>query len=161
MAVDHHIHGSSPPGLPPRSRHAERELRSNTLLRQARTCYGHLAGAAGVALFARILDLGWMELAPPVESPRPDYRLTEIGVAAMKERGLDIASIQKAKRRFAYGCTDWTERKHHLGGALGAAILVSLVDLSYVSRRPETRVVNVAKDPATWAAYGSNITRVP
>ena len=68
----------------------------------------------------------------------------------MLERGIDLALIQKAKRRFAYGCTDWTERRHHLGGGLGAAILASLVDYGYVNRSKGTRVVDVWTDPLGW-----------
>ena len=69
----------------------------------------------------------------------------------MLERGIDLALIEKAKRRFAYGCTDWTERGHHLGGALGAAILASLVDRGYVTRSRGTRVVDLRRDPIGWA----------
>lgn len=150
MTVKDHVPSSLPPEQPPRSPQAEREVRRNTPLRAARTCYDHLAGVAGVQLFGRLLDGGWIELADAVAIPRPDYRLTEVGAAALGERGIDLALIEKAKRRFAYGCTDWTERRHHLGGALGAAILASLVDLSYVARSKGTRVVDVWSNPLGW-----------
>ena len=136
--------------LPPRSPQAEREVRRNTPLRAARTCYDHLAGVAGIRLFGQLLDRGWIELADDVALPKPDYRLTETGAAALRERGIDTAFIENAKRRFAYGCTDWTERSHHLGGALGAAILASLVDLGYVTRQAGTRVVDVSGYPLGW-----------
>ena len=68
----------------------------------------------------------------------------------MRERGIDPAFLEKAKRRFAYGCTDWTERGHHLGGALGAAIMASLVERGYVTRSAGTRVVDIGSDPLGW-----------
>ena len=132
----------------PRSRRAEREVRRNTPLRAARTCYDHLAGVAGTQLFGQLLDRGWIELADTVVLLKPDYRLTEMGADALGARGIDTASIKKATRRFAYGCTDWTERGHHLGGALGAAILASLVDQGHVVRTKGTRVVAISRDPS-------------
>ena len=68
----------------------------------------------------------------------------------MSERGIDTELIRKTKRRFAYGCTDWTERTRHLGGALGAAILASLVDRGHVVRSLGTRVVEISGDPLDW-----------
>lgn len=150
MTIKDRISDSPTPEQPPRSPQAEREVRRNTALRTARTCYDHLAGVAGVQLFGQLLDRGWIELEEPLVLPRPDYRLTERGAAALVERGIDTPFIEKAKRRFAYGCTDWTERGHHLGGALGAAILASLVDRAYVARRSGTRVVDIRSDPSGW-----------
>ena len=137
--------------LPPRSPQAEREVRRDTPMRRARTCYGHLAGVAGVNLFDRLLDQGWIESAEGPASPKPDYILTETGEAAMRARGIDAASFSKAKRRFAYGCTDWTERRHHLGGALGEAITVALAGAGYLTRHPGTRVAAISKEPSSWA----------
>lgn len=146
--------GAKSPDQPPRSPQAEKEVRRDTPLRAARTCYDHLAGVAGTRLFGQMLDRGWIELAETSAMPKPDYRLTAKGAEALGERGIDTASImkgRKSKRRFAYGCTDWSERGHHLGGALGAAILISLVDRGYVARQPGTRVVDVYSDPSGWA----------
>ena len=150
MTITERIPSSPPLEIPRRSPQAEREVRRDTAMRQARSCYGHLAGVAGIQLFAQLLDRGWIELAETAAVPKPDYRLTEGGAAAMLERGIDLALIQKAKRRFAYGCADWTERRHHLGGGLGAAILASLVDYGYVNRSKGTRVVDVWTDPLGW-----------
>ena len=150
MELSNAVLNGGPPKQANRSPQAEREVRRNTPLRQARTCYGHLAGVAGIRLFGQLKDRGWIEMAGRVDSPRPDYRLTAWGAAALGERGIDTAFIEKAKRRFAYGCTDWTERRHHLGGALGAAILASLVDRGHVVRSKGTRVVEVSGDPIDW-----------
>jgi len=150
MTIKDRISGSPPAEHPTRSPQAEREVRRNTAMRQARACYDHLAGVAGVQVFGQLLDRGWIELAETAAVPKPDYRLTEGGAAAMLERGIDPVLIEKTKRRFAYGCIDWTERRHHLGGALGSAILASLVDMGYVARSEGTRVVDVRRNPLGW-----------
>ena len=150
MAIKDHDPSHLRHELPARSPQAAREVRRDTPMRRARTCYDHLAGVAGVRLFERMLDRGWVELAEPVVLAKPDYRLTKRGAAALGERGLDTESIARAKRRFAYGCTDWTERTRHLGGALGAAILASLVDRGHVVRSLGTRVVEISGDPLDW-----------
>jgi DNA-binding transcriptional ArsR family regulator len=95
--------------------HAPRHLRA------ARTCYDHIAGTIGVGLLERFAALGW--LAPDASLARADYALTACGASAFATLGLDVASARATRRRFAFGCLDWTERRHHLGGALGAALL--------------------------------------
>jgi DNA-binding transcriptional ArsR family regulator len=92
-----------------------------TRLRQARTCYDHLAGAVGVRLHDRWLELGWLQ-APPDRADR-DYELTAAGARNFADLGLDVAAARELRRRFAYGCLDWSERRPHLGGALAAAFL--------------------------------------
>lgn len=93
-------------------------------LRDARTCYDHLAGRAGVALTDRFHELRW--LAGPAPG-RTDYTLTTAGAAALAAHDVDIDASRAARRRFAYACVDWSERRPHLGGALGAAVLALLL----------------------------------
>jgi DNA-binding transcriptional ArsR family regulator len=90
-------------------------------LRAARTCYDHIAGTVGVRLLDRFAALGW--LTPAVSAGKADYGLTAAGTTAFAALGVDLAAAHSARRRFAFGCLDWTERRHHLGGALGAAFL--------------------------------------
>lgn len=90
-------------------------------LRAARTCYDHIAGSVGVALLERFASLGW--LAPAGLAGDSSYQLSEAGERAFGALGLDLESARGARRRFAFGCLDWTERRYHLGGALGAAFL--------------------------------------
>ncbi len=102
------------------SRTAAAPFRPNTpsRLRAARTCYDHLAGAAGVALHDRLHAQGWLTgLASGA------YELSEAGGAALENLGLDVQAARRARRRFACACLDWSERRPHLGGALGAALL--------------------------------------
>jgi len=83
-------------------------------LRAARTCYDHLAGALGVSLHDRFLALGWLSA---------DYGLTLEGTKAFAALGIDLDATRTLRRRFAYACLDWSERRPHVGGALGAALL--------------------------------------
>src|SRR5581483_6069557 len=93
--------------------------RTPSRLRAARTCYDHLAGNLGVALHDRLLALGW--LSPPDRDGA--YALTAKGAKALAALGLDVAAAQGLRRQFACACLDWSERRPHLGGALGAALL--------------------------------------
>ena len=136
---------------PKRSAQAMREVRRDTRLRQARTCYGHLAGVAGVALMDSLAGQGWLEEASmPASGNRVGYTLTPKGLQAMKERGVDLAAAAKTTGHFAFGCLDWTERGHHLGGALGRAFTEFLTEQSFVRRTPGTREVSLQGSPESW-----------
>jgi DNA-binding transcriptional ArsR family regulator len=88
-------------------------------LRAARTCYDHMAGGAGVALHDRLHAQGWLQVAPDGES----YELSPGGAVALESLGIDVEAARRSRRRFACACLDWSERRPHLGGALGAACL--------------------------------------
>ena len=134
-----------------RGAQAEREVRRDTLLRQARTCYGHLAGVAGVALMEELLRLEWVEeLEAPVSGNRGGYGLTAKGRIAMSDLGVNLATAEKSTGEFALGCLDWTERGHHLGGSLGRAVTARLSDLGLIARTQRTREVKLEGDPAFW-----------
>jgi DNA-binding transcriptional ArsR family regulator len=90
-------------------------------LREARTCYDHLAGKVAVAAHDALRSNGW--LISLEISNKTEYQLTEQGEVALKTLGIDIADTRYKRRRFACACMDWSERKPHLGGALGAALL--------------------------------------
>ena len=136
---------------PKLSSQAEREVRRDSRLRQARTCYGHLAGVAGMALMSKMLSLGWLEEDTlPASGNRVGYALTPKGVQALKERGMDPASTAKSNGKFAFGCLDWTERGHHLGGALGRAVTAFLTEQGFLGRTPGTREVTLRGGPDLW-----------
>jgi len=90
-------------------------------IREARTCYDHIAGTLGVSLCDRLLALGWLSAS----SRRADnsFELTAEGAIALEVIGVDIEAARQLRRRFAFACLDWTERRPHVGGAFGAAIL--------------------------------------
>jgi DNA-binding transcriptional ArsR family regulator len=138
------------PTTPRRSPQATREVRRNTAMRQARTCYDHLAGVVGVQLLDEMLRRAWLERHETKEKTRPLYRLTAHGTQALRERDVDIARARKARRHFAFGCMDWTERCEHLGGALGAAILDAMVTAGIMRRQQQTRTVVLLKPVMDW-----------
>ena len=136
---------------PKRSAQAEREVRRDSPLRQARTCYGHLAGVAGVALLDRMLGLDWLEEDPrPASGNRVGYTLTAEGLRAMEERGVNLAGAAGSTGGLAFGCLDWTERGSHLGGALGRAVTAFLVERGFVGRTPGSREVSLQGGPDLW-----------
>ncbi len=138
------------PTAPRRSPQATREVRRNTARRQARTCYDHLAGVVGVQLLDEMLRRAWLEPIESKEQTRLLYRLTSHGAQALRERDVDIARAQKARRHFACGCMDWTERREHLGGALGAAIQEAMVTAGIIRRQHQTRTVILLKPVMDW-----------
>lgn len=130
---------------------AQREVRRNTPLRQARTCYGHLAGVAGVALMDELLSLEWVaEDATPVSGNRVSYSLTSTGRQAMDDMGVDLAAADNSNGNFAFGCLDWTESGHHLGGSLGRAFTACLAERGLVGRELGTREVKLQSEPGSW-----------
>jgi DNA-binding transcriptional ArsR family regulator len=89
-------------------------------LRSARTCYDHMAGRLAVLLRDRFEKLHWLSTGSTGED---GYDLTRDGEKALGALGIDINALRSLRRRFAYPCVDWSERRPHIGGALGYAIL--------------------------------------
>lgn len=106
-------------------------------MRQARTCYDHLAGRLGVALTDALVARGALV---PFER---DYRLTRAGRGVLDGLGIDWQGAQATRRVFARQCLDWSERRHHLGGALGAALADRCFALGWTERGAERRTVTV------------------
>lgn len=118
-----------------------RQSRDARRLREARTCYDHLAGQAGVALFAALVDGGLIEAAGPGA-----YEVTAKGEERLEKLGLDLAGLRRARRRFAWQCLDWTERRPHLNGVLGAALLERMIELGWFERGATRRALAVTGD---------------
>jgi DNA-binding transcriptional ArsR family regulator len=110
-------------------------------LRAARTCYDHIAGTMGVSLHDRFKAMGW--LAPSRKSDENGYDLTLGGAKAFEAFGADLEQIRGMRRRFAYACVDWSERRPHLGGALGAAILNIALKRKWVVQDLDSRALSV------------------
>jgi DNA-binding transcriptional ArsR family regulator len=104
-------------------------------LRAARTCYDHLAGTVGVALHDRFKELRW--LSPDSTS------VTREGAKSFEALGIDLESIHALRRRFASACLDWSERRPHLGGALGAALLKVALKKRWVTQDLDSRALDV------------------
>ena len=146
------VDGQGPIRIRPKlSAQAAREVRKDTPLRQARTCYGHLAGVAGVALMDRLIGLGWLEEEPQAATGnRVGYSLSPKGLQALESRGVDVVSATKSAGNFAFGCLDWTEKKQHLGGALGRAVTAFLSEQGLVGRTAGIREVTLVGSPDSW-----------
>jgi len=112
-------------------------------LRAARTCYDHLAGTAGVALHDHLHAQGWLQAEPNADADGGSYLLTPAGEAAMRALGVDVAGARARRRRFACACLDWSERRPHLGGALGAAWLALALDRAWLTRDLDSRAVRI------------------
>jgi DNA-binding transcriptional ArsR family regulator len=103
-------------------------------VRHARVCFDHLAGAVATQLLE---DLRRRELLVGEEP----WTISPEGELAFRTLGIDVAGLARGRRPLARGCLDWSERRLHLGGALGAAILDRLFSLRWAQREPTGRAV--------------------
>jgi DNA-binding transcriptional ArsR family regulator len=111
-------------------------------LRVARTCYDHIAGILGVTLYDRLTALRWITASA---KPGDDAcELTESGARAFAALGIRAEETRALRRRFAFGCVDWLERRPHLGGALGAALLDVALKRKWVLRERQGRALTVS-----------------
>ncbi|PVX34573.1 MULTISPECIES: ArsR/SmtB family transcription factor [unclassified Janthinobacterium] len=106
-------------------------------LRQARTCYDHMAGTVAVTVHDQLLAQGWLL------DDEGEYRLSEAGAAGMAALGIDVPQLHKQRRRFACACLDWSERRAHLGGALGTAILQLALRQRWAERELDSRALRL------------------
>jgi DNA-binding transcriptional ArsR family regulator len=97
-------------------------------LRLARTCYDHLAGVLGVALYEALVARRW--IAPAAGG----WACTQEGEAGLVAAGIDVTAAREKKRRFACDCTDWSERRTHLAGSLAAAICTHCLEHNWFTR---------------------------
>jgi DNA-binding transcriptional ArsR family regulator len=111
-------------------------------LRAGRTCYDHIAGAIGVSLHDRFKALGWLTARPAGDHA---YDLTSAGAKAFAALGIDVEATRALRRRFAFACLDWSERRPHLGGALGAAFLTVALRRRWVLQDLDSRVLRVTR----------------
>lgn len=125
------------PRAPVRSLRQSRRARR---LAAARTCYDHLAGRAGVELLAALLDGGHLEAGAD-----DAYAVTPLGEVTLKELGVNLDEARRLRRRFAPACLDWTERRPHLGGGLGAAVTAALIRLGWFEHGTERRALRVTE----------------
>ncbi|TVT44922.1 MAG: winged helix-turn-helix transcriptional regulator [Denitromonas halophila] len=104
-------------------------------LRKARVCYDHLAGELAVAAFEAMLMRGWFAARVG------ELSLTDAGRAAFEAIGVDVAGAGSNRRPACRMCLDWGERRHHLAGGLGAAVLKHMTTVGWAHRQKDSRVV--------------------
>ena len=102
-------------------------------LRFARTCYDHIAGALGVALHDRLVDMGWLAACD----------LTAAGDAGLRKLGIDADLLRSQRRRFIAPCLDWSERKPHLAGSLASALLDLSLARKWVFQELDSRALEL------------------
>lgn len=123
--------------LPHRPVPERRRSRAPERLREARLCYDHLAGRLGVAITESMLSQGYLE---PLGQ---DYGVTASGGRFFARLGIDLEGVKKQRRAFARRDLDWSERRHHVGGALGAALASIFIVREWLQRFPRDRRVEL------------------
>jgi len=117
-----------------------RSLREATIaeaLRHARTCYDHLAGRLGVELTSAL------ERDRVLVHGSGGYSLGRAAPARLEELGIDLDQLAQQRRTLVRPCLDWSERRRHLAGALGAALATRLFELGWLKRRNQNRSLEV------------------
>jgi DNA-binding transcriptional ArsR family regulator len=157
--------------VPPREVRSLRGARRSDALRLARSCYDHAAGRLGVALMRALLDSGALVGGDGLHHPEKargdrlsapgrdlDYRLTEAGWALFDRLGAEVPS---GRRRTVAYCVDWTEQRHHLAGAAGAALLARLIELGWLRRNDVPRALTITDEGARGLAevFGIDVPR--
>lgn len=105
-------------------------------LREARVCYDHLAGNLGVLMYDRMMEQRWL-----IET-RDGLRISSAGWNALHELKIEPDMLTHTGREICKTCLDWSVRRHHLAGQLGALIFRQLVELGWATRRSESRIVS-------------------
>lgn len=109
---------------------------SDPAMRKARVCYDHLAGDLGVLVFDSLSQQGCLRTTGATPA------LTEKGERFCRDIGIDVAALELGRRPVCLSCLDWSVRRHHLAGALGAAILNRVYALGWARRQRGSRVVS-------------------
>jgi DNA-binding transcriptional ArsR family regulator len=104
-------------------------------LRKARICYDHLAGERGVLAYEALVHRGVLAVS------KKQLRLTAPGVEWFARLGVDANALARQRRTFCRPCLDWSERRHHLAGSLGAAMLSRFFELGWALRDRKSRAI--------------------
>ncbi|WP_442596505.1 ArsR/SmtB family transcription factor [Neobacillus sp. D3-1R] len=121
---------------PPAKIKSLRQSREDAAVRYARTCYDHIAGFVGVQIADAFIQKGYLDR---------EFSLTTKGEKFLEKFSVNLKEIKKKRRSFCHKCLDWSERRHHIAGSLGLAILERFIDLGWVARQPKTRALSVTE----------------
>jgi DNA-binding transcriptional ArsR family regulator len=119
---------NAPPRFQPKSRVDEQ-------MRHARTCYDHFAGVLGVGLADAMTAHDLVVLGDEAGEVTPS------GLEFLSKLGVDLTAARAKRRVFCRPCLDWTERRPHIGGAVGAALARRCLDLKWVERMRDPRAL--------------------
>jgi len=137
--VAHALEALSVLAAPVRSLETPRTPKARAL-RDARCCYGHLAGRLGVCVAEALVARG---LLAPEDGKL--YAVTPSGRAWFEDLGVDVGAL-RSPRGVARQCLDWTERRHHLAGPLGVKLLERMTALGWLAVEPQGRAVRLTVD---------------
>ncbi|SFB13648.1 transcriptional regulator, ArsR family [Collimonas sp. OK607] len=115
----------------------------NDAICTARFCYDHLAGKLGTRLTEVLIERGLLNADDGV------FSLSAQGETWFNGLGINTAELQKSRRQFAYPCLDWSERRDHLAGALGATLAKRMIELGWLTRTKNSRVVGITPEGRT------------
>jgi DNA-binding transcriptional ArsR family regulator len=121
---------AGPPRFQPQSK-------ADEAMRRARTCYDHLAGVLGVGIADRLTERAFVVLGDEAGE------VTAAGAGFLAELGVDLTAARTKRRIFCRPCLDWTERRPHIGGAVGAAIACRCFELGWIERIRGSRALTV------------------
>jgi DNA-binding transcriptional ArsR family regulator len=112
-------------------------LLANGHIKFCRSCYDHLAGKMGVALTDSLLkqDL--------IATEGSQYKVTTTGLKWFTHLGVDIDELKARRRVFARQCLDWSERRHHIAGSLGAVLLEKMLAEDWIRKTKNSRALVV------------------
>ncbi len=121
---------SGPPRFQPKSKLDDK-------LRHARTCYDHIAGVLGVGLAEQMSAREFVVLGDEAGE------VTPAGMEFMSKLGVDLSAARAKRRVFCRPCLDWTERRPHIGGAVGAALAQRCFELKWIERVRDSRALTI------------------
>jgi DNA-binding transcriptional ArsR family regulator len=107
------------------------------VIRQARTCYDHLAGKTGVAITDALIKTKLIIAADQ------QFSLSNKGQKWFEQFGIDIIALQKQRRTFIRPCLDWSERRYHMAGSLAAAFLNNMLQEDWFRKIQNSRAVQI------------------
>jgi DNA-binding transcriptional ArsR family regulator len=134
---------------PPKRVSSLRDASRSEAMRRCRTCYDHLAGRVGVAVTDALVA------RRTLVADDDAFFLPTRGEQMLESLGVDVAAARRSRRSFARSCMDWSERRPHLAGALGAALANAFFDRGWLERRSHDRALLIT--PAGFGALRSEL----
>lgn len=131
---------------PPKRPRTLRQSEAARALKQARTCYDHLAGELGVALTEALVQRRLLV------HEAGSFQVTDEGSCWLRDMGIQLDALEGQRRSLTRACLDWTERRPHLAGALGAALADLFFARDWVRRLPGGRSIRLTASGRDWLA---------
>jgi DNA-binding transcriptional ArsR family regulator len=129
---------------PPARAAGARDAHAAAAIRRARTCYDHLAGHLGVGIAEALVGDGTLRL------DGREFLITPGGATRLRSLGIDVPAVadvaRRSRRPIGRACLDWSERRYHVAGPLGAALTARFLDAGWVARTPASRALRITNE---------------